>query len=51
MKFGKTYLETLQGIPAEWRAQAIEYRKVSKRLAKEALQEQQTKTIAERANG
>lgn len=29
MKFGKTYLETLQGIPAEWRAQAIEYRKVS----------------------
>jgi hypothetical protein len=35
MKFGKTYLETLQGIPAEWRAQAIEYRKVSEREARE----------------
>lgn len=30
MKFGKTYLETLNGprIPAEWRQTAIEYRKV-----------------------
>ncbi|KAK4704039.1 E3 ubiquitin-protein ligase BAH, partial [Phenoliferia sp. Uapishka_3] len=32
MKFGKTYLETLNGprIPAEWRQTAIEYRKLKK---------------------
>ena len=30
MKYGKAFLETLNspGIPAEWREQAIEYRKV-----------------------
>lgn len=28
MKFGKTYLESLEHVPEEWRQQAIEYRKV-----------------------
>ncbi|GAA5981690.1 hypothetical protein JCM5350_000456 [Sporobolomyces pararoseus] len=30
MKFGKTYLESLEQVPEEWRQQAIEYRKLKK---------------------
>ncbi|GAA5918385.1 hypothetical protein JCM5296_006974 [Sporobolomyces johnsonii] len=30
MKFGKTYLESLEHVPEEWRQQAIEYRKLKK---------------------
>ncbi|GAA5899777.1 uncharacterized protein JCM6883_005985 [Sporobolomyces salmoneus] len=30
MKFGKTYLESLEHVPEEWREQAIEYRKLKK---------------------